>query len=60
MKSEHKQVVSEGILRAQMKLVKINDDLMKLKESNCDSIFAEMAMNHINEELAKIMKFINP
>ena len=60
MDFEHKEVVVDGILRAQLKVVKINEDLMKLKESNCDSIFAEMAIKYINDELAKIMKFLNP
>ncbi|ENU57152.1 MAG: hypothetical protein VX125_09855 [Pseudomonadota bacterium] len=60
MLNERQSVVKENITRAQLKIVKINEELMKLKEEDCNNQFAEIAINHVNQELKSILEFLNP
>ena len=53
-------ILNEQILRAQMKLASINEDLLKLKSTKSDTIFTEMCLTKINDDLAQILKFLNP
>ena len=60
MKENIEKQTAENIKRAQMKLALINEQLLELKEGDCNSPFAKMSIQYINDELAKIMSFMNP
>lgn len=53
-------LLNEQILRAQMKLASINERLLDLKDEELDNTFSEMCLSKINEDLAQIIKFLNP
>ena len=53
-------ILNEQILRAQMKLASINEMLLELKNVECENTFSEMCLTKINDDLAQILKFLNP
>ena len=46
--------------RAKEKLLILNEQLTELAQTDCDNRFAEITITHLNEELIKLIRFLNP
>lgn len=57
---ENLDVVRNNIDRAKEKLLILNEQLTELAQTDCDNRFAEITITYLNEELIKLIRFLNP
>ncbi|EOR05052.1 hypothetical protein I0P11_07725 [Acinetobacter baumannii] len=53
-------VVEMNIERAKSKLLMLHEELDKLSYTDCENALGEIVINHVNEELVKLLKFLTP